>query len=124
MRVLLILTLLLAAARSAADDAYALLGTVLTPDRVLTHGVVVVRNGVIESVLDTPPTGMRAIDTAGIILPGMIDLHNHVTWNFHTAVESANPLAGPVRLALPPQRCSSAAGSLRRCKGPEIQLPD
>jgi 5-methylthioadenosine/S-adenosylhomocysteine deaminase len=82
MRVLLAVTLLLSSVRIAADDAYALLGTVMAPDRVLTHGVVVVRNGLIESVLDTPPAGIPAIDTGGIILPGMIDLHDHVTWNF------------------------------------------
>lgn len=82
MRVLLAVALLLASFRVAADDAYTLLGTVMAPDRVITHGVVVVRNGLIESVGDTPPPGIRAIDAGGIILPGMIDLHNHVTWNF------------------------------------------
>ena len=65
-----------------AGDTYALIGTVVTPDRILSPGAVVVRDGIITAVADRPPEGVRVVETGGIILPGLIDLHNHLTWNF------------------------------------------
>ena len=58
-------------------------GTVITPDGVVKHGYVGIVNGRIVSVSDTQPDIADAVrvNTAGIILPGFVDLHNHVPWN-------------------------------------------
>lgn len=65
-----------------ADAAkYALRGTVVTPERVIANGIVVVDGTTIVDVTTAAPSGMSVIDTGGVIFPGLIDLHNHVTWN-------------------------------------------
>ena len=58
-------------------------GTVLVPGGVLRHGYVVVEHGRITSVSSKEPqvAGGTRINTNGIIAPGLIDLHNHVSWN-------------------------------------------
>ena len=67
---------------AAAPDTFALRGTILTPDRVIADGVVVIDGTRIRDVLNHPPSGdVLTIDTGGIILPGLIDLHNHPQWN-------------------------------------------
>jgi len=74
------------AATSASFDSNApivLRGTVLTPDGAMKHGYVGIQNGRIVSVSDKQPDIAGAVDvnTTGIILPGFVDLHNHVPWN-------------------------------------------
>lgn len=83
---LALLTLIVLAAACSAASApseFALRGTVLTPDSVIKDGFVVVREGRIHSVLPSasPPKGLHVVDTDGIILPGLIDLHNHILWS-------------------------------------------
>ena len=58
-------------------------GTIIVPDGVIKHGYVGIVNGRIVSVSDKPPALPDAItvNTHGIILPGFVDLHNHVPWN-------------------------------------------
>jgi len=58
-------------------------GTVVTPDGVIKHGYVGLVGGRIVSVSDKQPDIPDAVrvNTEGIILPGFIDLHNHVPWN-------------------------------------------
>jgi 5-methylthioadenosine/S-adenosylhomocysteine deaminase len=58
-------------------------GTVITPDGVLKHGYVAVVDGRIASVSAKQPDIPEAIsiNTEGIILPGFVDVHNHVPWN-------------------------------------------
>ena len=65
------------------DRAIVLRGTILTPGGVIKHGYVGVANGRVESVSEKQPDLPGAIDvnTEGIILPGFVDLHNHVAWN-------------------------------------------
>jgi cytosine/adenosine deaminase-related metal-dependent hydrolase len=61
----------------------ALTGTVVTPDTVIDQGTVLMQDGRVVAVgreVKLPP-GTRAIATDGIIAPGLIDLHNHLTWN-------------------------------------------
>ncbi len=72
-------------AADAFGDTYALRGTLVTPDTVIENGVLVVTDGVIADVgaAVTIPEGARVIDTGGFIYPGLIDLHNHLTWNVH-----------------------------------------
>jgi 5-methylthioadenosine/S-adenosylhomocysteine deaminase len=63
--------------------SYALRGTLITPDGIAENGIVLVRQGKIAAVgahVDLP-ANETIIDTHGIIAPGLIDLHNHLTWN-------------------------------------------
>jgi 5-methylthioadenosine/S-adenosylhomocysteine deaminase len=70
---------------SGYADTYALRGTVVTPGDVIENGVVVVTDGIIAAVGANVaiPEGAREIETNGFIYPGLIDLHNHLTWNAH-----------------------------------------
>ena len=79
MRRTILIALLFALPAEAAK--YALRGTVVTPEDVIVNGIVVVDGNTIADVVTTPPAGMTVIDTGGLIFPGLIDLHNHVTWN-------------------------------------------
>jgi 5-methylthioadenosine/S-adenosylhomocysteine deaminase len=67
-----------------SQETYALSGIVWTPSGFVQHAVVVISNGIIERV-DTAdirlPTGVKVVNTGGVIFPGLIDLHNHLTWN-------------------------------------------
>jgi len=58
-------------------------GTVVTPNGVLRHGYVAIQDGRIIAVSDKPPAIPDAdtINTRGIIVPGFVDVHNHIPWN-------------------------------------------
>ncbi len=61
----------------------ALRGTVVTPSGPVDHATVLIEAGKITAIgadLVLPP-GSKVIETDGTIYPGLIDLHNHVTWN-------------------------------------------
>jgi cytosine/adenosine deaminase-related metal-dependent hydrolase len=74
--------------RAAPTKPFALHGTVLTPDRKLDDAYVVVENGKIASVGKAEPQGVdEPIDTDGVILPGLIDLHGHPEYNVFAAWE-------------------------------------
>lgn len=76
----------LAAAVPAA--AFALRGAVITPDAAWSDGYVIVHDGVIAAVQQAPPQGVDTIlETEGVILPGMIDLHGHPEFNVFAAWE-------------------------------------
>ncbi len=75
------------APRAVLADAVALRGCVLTPDGPLADGYVVVDGGIIAAVTGKRPEGVRVHDTAGVILPGMIDLHGHPEFNVFAAWE-------------------------------------
>lgn len=83
MRRLFVVLLFLAAAARA--ETYALKGTLVTPDEVIENGVLVVTDGTITAAGANAaiPDGARVVDTGGFIYPGLIDLHNHLTWNAH-----------------------------------------
>ena len=65
-----------------AQDAI-LSGTVVTLDKVISKGWIVIREGRIESIAEKPPLVAKPpiVDTGGIIFPGFIDLHNHPMYN-------------------------------------------
>jgi hypothetical protein len=66
----------------ANQAAYVLRGTVVTPDGVIEHGYVAIVNGRIASVSEKQPDVEGAtINTEGIILPGFVDIHNHLHAN-------------------------------------------
>jgi hypothetical protein len=68
-------------ARAEPGEPFALKGCVLTPDEALEDGFVVVTGGSIAEVRDRRPRSLRVIDTGGVIMPGLIDLHGHPEYN-------------------------------------------
>ena len=66
-----------------AQDRYVLTGTVLTPTQTIANGSVTVQSQKIAAVGPATSTraGVKVIATGGIILPGLIDLHDHLSWN-------------------------------------------
>jgi 5-methylthioadenosine/S-adenosylhomocysteine deaminase len=60
-----------------APQRFALLGHVITPQGNQSNAVVEISGGTIAGV-GTAATGLN-VD--GVIVPGLIDLHNHYTWN-------------------------------------------
>jgi len=77
------LLVLLVCAGAAAARPYALRGTIVTPERVIPNGIVLVVDDHIGAVGTdvVVPADVPTIDTRGVIFPGLIDLHNHLTWN-------------------------------------------
>src|SRR5215470_15481641 len=63
----------------AQDRTIVIKGSVVTPEKVLSKGWVVIKHKKISAVSETLPAEENAIwvDTNDIIFPGFIDLHNH-----------------------------------------------
>jgi 5-methylthioadenosine/S-adenosylhomocysteine deaminase len=80
--VALMVTLFCASARSQ-EDSYALKGTIVTPEQVIENGTILIVGERIKEVGQdiNLPHGVLVVETGGVILPGFIDLHNHITWN-------------------------------------------
>ena len=66
-----------------AGPPIVLRGTIITPTGVMKHGYVGIADGRIVSVSEKQPDipGATFVNTDGIILPGFVDVHNHVIWN-------------------------------------------
>jgi cytosine/adenosine deaminase-related metal-dependent hydrolase len=61
---------------------FALRGTIVTPEGPIPHGMVLVSGERVEAAgMFTVAKDVPIIETNGIIFPGLIDLHNHLTWN-------------------------------------------
>jgi len=70
-------------ARSQDADSYALRGTLVTPSSVVPNGRLLVTGDRIAAVganIDMP-ADTKTLETDSFIFPGLIDLHNHLTWN-------------------------------------------
>jgi cytosine/adenosine deaminase-related metal-dependent hydrolase len=75
-------------AAAAAGEAFALRGAVITPDAAWDDGYVVVDGDTIGDVRRGQPSGVtQIVETAGVILPGLIDLHGHPEFNVFAAWE-------------------------------------
>jgi 5-methylthioadenosine/S-adenosylhomocysteine deaminase len=75
-------------AAAAAGAAFALRGAVITPDGAWDDGYVVIDGDTIGEVRRDAPAGVTEIvDTGGVILPGLIDLHGHPEFNVFAAWE-------------------------------------
>ena len=62
----------------ASQEPFALRGCVITPSRKIENGYVVVGGDRIFEVGEgEPDSSVQTVDTGGVILPGLIDLHNH-----------------------------------------------
>lgn len=94
MRPLFITTVLALNISTAFGGTYAIHGTLVTPEEVIEQGTILVQDGIIVEVGTkiTIPTGTPEIDTEGFIYPGLIDLHNHVTWNAHQRWAPESPV--------------------------------
>ena len=57
-------------------------GTIVTPSEVFTDGVISISGSRISQVTSAPGQSHTAVETASYIFPGLIDLHDHITWNF------------------------------------------
>lgn len=66
--------------KTLATEAIALGGQVITPQGA-RKGWVRVENGTITAIADRKPRGAVAIQTDGVILPGLLDLHGHPEFN-------------------------------------------
>jgi len=74
--------------RAAPSEAFALRGCLLTPQRAIEDGYVVVGDGsTIKDVSESAPAGVPVIQTDGVVLPGLIDLHGHPEFNVFAAWE-------------------------------------
>lgn len=64
--------------------SYALHGTALLPEGPADAYVVVAAEKIlaVETARESVPTGVPIIETNGVISPGLIDLHNHVAYDF------------------------------------------
>jgi cytosine/adenosine deaminase-related metal-dependent hydrolase len=65
----------------AADD-WTISGTVLAPGGIIADGAVSISGQMITAVGPSASiSGAATVKVPGVILPGFIDLHNHLTWN-------------------------------------------
>jgi 5-methylthioadenosine/S-adenosylhomocysteine deaminase len=79
---ILFLSLAITAGFAQTEPPIALRGTLVTPDQVLPNGVLVVAGNKIASVSPAGAATVNlAIETDSFIFPGLIDLHDHITWN-------------------------------------------
>jgi 5-methylthioadenosine/S-adenosylhomocysteine deaminase len=67
----------------STDDNLALRGTLVTPGGIVEKGIVLIHEGkiVAAGAKVKLPAHVTAIDVNGVIAPGLIDLHNHLSWN-------------------------------------------
>ncbi len=70
-------------ATARAVDDWTIAGTVLAPGGLIADGAISVSKQMITAVGSSAsiPAAPLAIKVPGVILPGFIDLHNHLTWN-------------------------------------------
>ena len=86
-----------APAGGAGGAAFALRGAVLTPGAAWGDGYVVVEGARIAAVQQAPPQGVRVLETDGVILPGLLDLHGHPEFNVFAAWEPPTQFANRYR---------------------------
>ena len=72
---------------AAPEEPFALRGIVLTPARRIDGACVVIDGSTIAAIAEQPPEGVQVIDTGGVIVPGMVDLHGHPEYNVFAAWE-------------------------------------
>ncbi|MDC5696665.1 amidohydrolase family protein [Intrasporangium calvum] len=74
-------------ARALPPTPFALRGAVITPDGAWSAGYVTVADGRIDRVSRRRPTSVPVLETEGVILPGLLDLHGHPEFNVFAAWE-------------------------------------
>lgn len=71
----------------APAEGFALEGCVLTPERSIDPGYVVIQGVEIQEVTEKRPQSVAVHPTDGVITPGLIDLHGHPEFNIFAAWE-------------------------------------
>jgi len=77
-------------------DPFALGGHIVLEDRAL-QGWVTVRGGQIADVSGRKPSDVRLVQTEGVILPGLLDMHNHPDYNVFAPWEPPETYANRYR---------------------------
>ena len=79
---ILLVSLLASQCGAQNQRPYTLAGTIVTPSQVLAGGTISIAGNKIEEVSASPATGQGStVETESFIFPGLIDLHDHITWN-------------------------------------------
>ncbi|CAF4326347.1 unnamed protein product, partial [Rotaria magnacalcarata] len=67
----------------AQEKPIALIGTIILPDKSIDNGTVLIFDRYIKAVgaKISIPNDAIIVHINGVILPGLIDVHNHLTWN-------------------------------------------
>jgi 5-methylthioadenosine/S-adenosylhomocysteine deaminase len=82
----------------AAAGPFSLHGCVLTPNQRLNDAWVDIDGGLVTRVgTAAPAAGIRRLDTEGVILPGLVDLHGHPEYNVFAAWEPPKQYANRTR---------------------------
>ncbi len=76
---------------------FCLHGAVISAEGALSSGYVTVAAGVVDEVSTRRPTSVRVVETEGVILPGLIDLHGHPEFNVFAPWEPPRPYANRYR---------------------------
>jgi 5-methylthioadenosine/S-adenosylhomocysteine deaminase len=78
----LALIVCLSGGKAAAKD-WAIAGSIITSGQVISDGVLSISDQKIAAIAPSSSisASVPAIKVDGIILPGFIDLHNHLSWN-------------------------------------------
>jgi 5-methylthioadenosine/S-adenosylhomocysteine deaminase len=71
----------IARAAIAPAEPLALHGTILSEDKTYDGGYLVVAGAEIAEVRETRPEQVRIVETDGVIVPGLVDLHGHPEYN-------------------------------------------
>src|SRR4051794_19617151 len=71
-----------ALAAAVPSGSVALHGCVLSSAGATEDAYLVIEQGAVSAVADSEPQGVDAvIETAGIVMPGLVDLHGHPEYN-------------------------------------------
>jgi 5-methylthioadenosine/S-adenosylhomocysteine deaminase len=73
--------------RALPPAPFALHGAVITPEGAWSSGYVTVADGTVARVSKRKPSDVPVVETDGVILPGLIDLHGHPDFNVFSAWE-------------------------------------
>src|ERR1700720_2855045 len=78
--------------RAQDTEPYALHGTLVTSSTVVPNGTLLVVGEKIDALGQdvNVPAGTKILETDSFIFPGLIDLHNHLTWNLFPRWPSPN----------------------------------
>lgn len=83
--------------RALPTAPFALHGAVITPDAAWSSGYVTVADGRLDRVSRRTPSSTPVLETNGVILPGLLDLHGHPEFNVFAAWEPPRRYANRYR---------------------------
>ncbi|HEY6389715.1 MAG TPA: amidohydrolase family protein [Bryobacteraceae bacterium] len=92
-----------------AQRTYAISGTLVTPGGVIEKGTMVVVNDRIQDIGANPtvPKDAVIVKVDGVVFPGLIDLHNHLTWNVLPRWRLSSPVANRYEWQAMPEYAAS-----------------